>query len=488
MTNPRIVFGQPQEPALPPENPPPAALGTGVGIRPHGPFQVYFVKGVYDAILAHINETPHVESGGILVGQSFRTPDRQTVFIIITAAIRQDSDNRSVGHFTVTHTEVQAARAMLEAHYPGYQVVGWYHSHPGHGVFLSGQDMTIVRSIYNASWQLALVIDPLQQIEGIFVGPEGKLLGGPGKRSFGSSWTELRQAPATVAARAYFNQAQEAAESGRRDVAVAALGALNGLIKDSPELRHWGNRYPGYEDLCGRVDGMVNGVPAVAQPTAERPTATVIGRPPNISSRPAVPPRNRSLTAGLIVVAFVILGYFLAVLLALRQQAITSAFIAWGSALTMLVGLGAVTLLQRDRDRHEHALGYALLAAVLFVWAGVAVLSDGRPPDVTTLTPTPPTPLATDLPALLSTTSPPPTPAVTPTALVTATATMGPPTPEPSPTIEMSPTPDTTVTPEPPTPESSPTVEVSSTAEGSPTPTPERAAGDLRTTPKAARS
>ncbi len=471
MSNARIVFGQLQEPALPPEQRPPVSLETGKGMRPQGPFQVYFVRGVYDAILAHINETPHIESGGVLVGQAFRTPDRQTTFIVITAAIRQDSDNRSVGHFTVTPTEVQAARARLEADYPGYQVVGWYHSHPGHGVFLSGQDMTIVRSIYNASWHLALVIDPLKQIEGIFVGPEGKLFGGPGKHPLGSSWTELRRAPAGVAARACFNQAQEAAESGRRDTAAAALGALQALLKDAPELRHWDNRYPGYEELRGRIAGMGDGRPAVAQAPTEEPR-TAGGRPP----RPVDPPvrgraPNRMPAAGAVAVAFVILGCFLAVLLALRQEAVTPVLIAWGVTLTILVGLGAVLLLQRDRGRHEHALGYSLLAAVLLVWGGVAVLSAGDPPDRATPTPDAPTPLVTDLPALQAA-----------TATTTATATTEPPTIEATATTEP-PTVEATATTEPPTPEPSATAEASPAAVASPTLAPTSTAGDLSPAP-----
>lgn len=415
MTSQRIIFGQPQEPILPLEQLPPAELLAGGGIRPQGPFQVYFVKGVHDAILAHINETPHIESGGILVGQAFRTRDRTTVFIIITAAIRQDSDNRSVGHFTVGPKEVQEARATLEANYPGYVVVGWYHSHPGHGVFLSFQDMTIVRSIYNASWQLALVVDPQRRTEGIFVGPEGRLLGRPGNQPYGSSWTELHRPPAGVAARAYFNQAQEASESGRRSLAMGALGSLQAMLKDSPELRHWSNEYPGLDELRRRIDGMTTDLPEAEQRTTYRPPTAGSARPSATSSgteRPATPSRGRSLSAGFALVALVVVGYFLVVLLSLRQQALTPALIAWGSGLTLLIGLGALMLLRRDRGRPEHALGYALLASVLLVWGGFAALAAGRAGGEAT-----PPPAAT---VVEPTAAPSPTPAVSPSSTATA--------------------------------------------------------------------
>jgi hypothetical protein len=47
-------------------------------------------------------------------------------------------------------------------------MVGWYHTHPGWGVFLSGPDSFICRNFFNRPLDLALVIDPCRQDRGFF--------------------------------------------------------------------------------------------------------------------------------------------------------------------------------------------------------------------------------------------------------------------------------------------------------------------------------
>ena len=42
-----------------------------------------------------------------------------------------------------------------------YIVVGWYHSHPGYGCFLSGTDMKTHADIFVSPHQIAMVVDPL---------------------------------------------------------------------------------------------------------------------------------------------------------------------------------------------------------------------------------------------------------------------------------------------------------------------------------------
>ncbi len=44
-----------------------------------------------------------------------------------------------------------------------YLVVGWYHSHPGHGCFLSSTDVDTQRAMFNKPYHSAIVIDPLRR-------------------------------------------------------------------------------------------------------------------------------------------------------------------------------------------------------------------------------------------------------------------------------------------------------------------------------------
>ncbi|MCK4445337.1 MAG: hypothetical protein KAW09_12385 [Thermoplasmata archaeon] len=42
-----------------------------------------------------------------------------------------------------------------------YMIVGWYHSHPGHGCFMSPRDLDTQKSMFSESFHCALVVDPL---------------------------------------------------------------------------------------------------------------------------------------------------------------------------------------------------------------------------------------------------------------------------------------------------------------------------------------
>jgi len=240
-----IRFGEPIEPEIPVAPLPTVTLPSGeTGHGRNAQFQVYFVQGVHQKILDHIYQTPKIESGGVLVGHPFQTPAGGMPFVVISGAIPQYSHNRSLVHFTVGPDETAAARQEIEQHYPGQVAVGWYHSHPGHGIFLSSQDMTIVRSIYNASWHVALVIDPLRQKEGIFVGPAGEQLGPRGDQALRSSWIELSEAPTGLQAIICFNQAKEALDEQRLEHAQTALKKLKQMIEDSEQLDDWQNSAP----------------------------------------------------------------------------------------------------------------------------------------------------------------------------------------------------------------------------------------------------
>ena len=47
-------------------------------------------------------------------------------------------------------------------------IVGWYHTHPGFGIFLSGMDQFIHRHFFTQIWHVAFVLDPLSRKSGFF--------------------------------------------------------------------------------------------------------------------------------------------------------------------------------------------------------------------------------------------------------------------------------------------------------------------------------
>lgn len=66
-----------------------------------------------------------------------------------------------MGHYCVNHTDMLKQTGRPE------MVVGWYHSHPGFGTWLSGVDINTQQSFEALSERaVAVVVDPIQSVKG----------------------------------------------------------------------------------------------------------------------------------------------------------------------------------------------------------------------------------------------------------------------------------------------------------------------------------
>jgi len=61
---------------------------------------------------------------------------------------------------------LEALREKAPEH--GWRIVGWYHSHPGLGIFFSSVDENSHRTYFPRPWHVGLVIDPKTKAEGWF--------------------------------------------------------------------------------------------------------------------------------------------------------------------------------------------------------------------------------------------------------------------------------------------------------------------------------
>jgi proteasome lid subunit RPN8/RPN11 len=222
----KISFGEIQEIMLPKEVFPLAASYARNSVKlTLDSFRVYILESVISKIENHLFETADLESGGILIGHPFEYINNSEIqFTVVTDAIRINSGNRGRGHYTVDPQGIAAARHKIP---DGLLSVGWYHSHPGHGVFLSGADLDIMK-IYSSNWQIAFVLDTHSNNRGFFHGRTGKRVGNP---------YYLSAKPACIEAVVRYNCAV-AAMSGGND---APLKSFVNWIKANPvaELAHW---------------------------------------------------------------------------------------------------------------------------------------------------------------------------------------------------------------------------------------------------------
>ena len=78
-------------------------------------------------------------------------------------------------HVTFTQDTWEHIYKIKDRDFPDERIVGWYHSHPGFGIFLSDHDTFIHKNFFSAPEQVAWVIDPHSDEEGCFGWHSGRL-------------------------------------------------------------------------------------------------------------------------------------------------------------------------------------------------------------------------------------------------------------------------------------------------------------------------
>lgn len=124
-----------------------------------------------DSIYEHVFGNPDREVGGVLIGnkgQEGRLPWVQNAIPAISA-----DEQRAT--LTFTQESWEHVHAVMDEEFPNSDIVGWYHSHPGFGIFLSEHDKFIHNNFFGDLSQVALVVDPLAGTEGVFTWQDGKI-------------------------------------------------------------------------------------------------------------------------------------------------------------------------------------------------------------------------------------------------------------------------------------------------------------------------
>jgi proteasome lid subunit RPN8/RPN11 len=114
-------------------------------------------------IYAHCFGTTDREVGGVLVGTTQRGSPP-----LVQGSIRAAQADETAAQLTFTQDSWEHIHRVLEQDHPTAQIVGWYHTHPGYGLFLSEQDLFVHQNFFQSRSQIALVVDPVAQEEAIY--------------------------------------------------------------------------------------------------------------------------------------------------------------------------------------------------------------------------------------------------------------------------------------------------------------------------------
>jgi proteasome lid subunit RPN8/RPN11 len=113
-------------------------------------------------IRQHARSNSKTEVCGVLIGEENGNG------LSITARIPGLNAAQAGTYVTFTQDTWEHIYKIKDKEYPNERIVGWYHSHPGFGVFLSDHDTFIHKNFFSSAWQVAWVYDPHSDEEGCF--------------------------------------------------------------------------------------------------------------------------------------------------------------------------------------------------------------------------------------------------------------------------------------------------------------------------------
>ena len=144
-----------------------------IGDRVEENKNIYILQSVYKEIHKFTRNKTTNESGGMLVGTILEEFGKTN--IIISGFVEAKYCEATPTTLKFTHETWEYVHKEIEKKHPEKKIVGWIHTHPDFGIFLSEYDKFIHQNFFNEDYQVAYVVDPIQKIEGFYLWIDEKI-------------------------------------------------------------------------------------------------------------------------------------------------------------------------------------------------------------------------------------------------------------------------------------------------------------------------
>ena len=143
-----------------------------IGLNPLA--SVFMSQPAYSRICIHSVSDLRNEVGGILIGQWCIDENREQ-FVVVEHALPARYTRQSSVYLTFTQNSLVDIHDQIDANHKGLKIVGWYHTHPNMGIFLSHYDTWLHNNFFPEPWQVALVVEPVSGTAGFFIRQKNNL-------------------------------------------------------------------------------------------------------------------------------------------------------------------------------------------------------------------------------------------------------------------------------------------------------------------------
>jgi proteasome lid subunit RPN8/RPN11 len=144
-----------------------------IGERVEEDKKIYISQPAYKMIHRFTQGKTTNESGGMLIGSIIEEFGKTN--IVICGFVEAKYCEATPTTLKFTHETWEYCHKEIEKKYPGKKIVGWIHTHPDFGIFLSEYDKFIQENFFKEEYEVAYVIDPIQGIEGFYFWINGKI-------------------------------------------------------------------------------------------------------------------------------------------------------------------------------------------------------------------------------------------------------------------------------------------------------------------------
>lgn len=103
------------------------------------------------------------EIGGILMGRAFYAESVKTYRVLVEEFVPIEPEYHNNYQLEFSAHSLAKDLGKIQDDFSALLVVGWFHTHPGHGLFLSNQDLRIHDSFFREQYQFAMEIDSLSE-------------------------------------------------------------------------------------------------------------------------------------------------------------------------------------------------------------------------------------------------------------------------------------------------------------------------------------
>lgn len=134
---------------------------------------IYISQSVYKEIHKFTKNKTTNESGGMLVGSVIDEFGKMN--IVISGFVEAKFCEATPTTLKFTHETWEYVHKEIERKHNGKKIVGWIHTHPDFGIFLSEYDKFIQQNFFSDEHQIAYVVDPIQHIEGFYFWINGNI-------------------------------------------------------------------------------------------------------------------------------------------------------------------------------------------------------------------------------------------------------------------------------------------------------------------------